>query len=105
MDTSVIQDQIPDSTSSTAAATASSTSFTPPTQTPFSGLTNGRQQAHARLHTVPESIIDFRLFDGKNSPQNIAVYGFGLGALFGSSVILATVVQTPIPQFWCFLAA
>ncbi|KAG0323476.1 hypothetical protein BG000_002642, partial [Podila horticola] len=37
--------------------------------------------------------------------RNIAVYGFGLGALFGASVILATVVQTSIPQFWLFLAA
>ncbi|KAG0206020.1 hypothetical protein BGX28_002476 [Mortierella sp. GBA30] len=68
-------------------------------------------EAHAHLQRVPasapapESITDFRLFDGKNSPQNIAVYGFGLGALFGASVILATIVQTPIPQFWLFLAA
>ena len=54
---------------------------------------------------VPVSITDFRLFDGENSPQNIAVYGFGLGALFGASVILATMVGTSIPQFWLFLAA
>ncbi|KAF9350573.1 hypothetical protein BGX34_001143 [Mortierella sp. NVP85] len=61
--------------------------------------------AHAHLLAVPESITDFRLFDGENSPQNIAVYGFGLGALFGASLILATVVETSIPQFWFFLAA
>ncbi|KAF9181286.1 hypothetical protein BGZ51_005559 [Haplosporangium sp. Z 767] len=108
MDTPAIQDQTPDSTSSTSAApttaTASATSFTPPTRISFSGL-NERQQAHVHLRKAQESITDFRLFDGKNSPQNIAVYGFGLGALFGASMILATVVQTPIPQFWCFLAA
>lgn len=61
--------------------------------------------AHAHLLTVPESITDFRLFDGENSPQNIAVYGFGLGALFGASLIVATIVETSIPQFWFFLAA
>ncbi|GJJ72477.1 protein-S-isoprenylcysteine O-methyltransferase [Entomortierella parvispora] len=54
---------------------------------------------------VPESITDIRLFDGQNSPQNIAVYGFGLGALFGGSIVLATIVKTSIPQFWLFLAA
>ena len=68
--------------------------------------TSASERAHAHLQApVPESITDFRLFDGKNSPQNIAVYGFGLGALFGASVILATIVHTPVPQFWLFLAA
>jgi protein-S-isoprenylcysteine O-methyltransferase len=58
-----------------------------------------------RRRPIPVSITDFRLFDGQNSPQNIAVYGFGLGALFGTSVILATMVGSSIPQFWLFLAA
>jgi hypothetical protein len=75
--------------------------------------------AHAHLHSInsssvvngptnpriPESITDIRLFDGQNSPQNIAVYGFGLGGLFGASLVLATIVKTSIPQFWLFLAA
>ncbi|KAG0341977.1 hypothetical protein BG004_005797 [Podila humilis] len=61
--------------------------------------------AHRHIYNVAESITDIHLFDGVNSPQNIAVYGFGLGALFGASVILATVVETSIPQFWLFLAA
>ncbi|KAF8964611.1 hypothetical protein BGZ46_000751 [Entomortierella lignicola] len=66
-------------------------------------------EAHSHITSRPgppqESIKDFRLFDGENSPQNIAVYGFGLGALFGSSLLLATMVETSIPQFWLFLAA
>ncbi|KAG0318777.1 hypothetical protein BGZ99_005469 [Dissophora globulifera] len=108
-----------DSSSSTASSTAAEPSFTavrrndrgPPTAAQLAS-----QQAHSHLHstsassssTTPpalESIKDYRLFDGQNSPQNIAVYGFGLGALFGSSVVVATVVQTSIPQFWLFLAA
>ncbi|KAG0050054.1 hypothetical protein BGZ83_005175 [Gryganskiella cystojenkinii] len=70
------------------------------------------ETAHAHLlsnnnvnRSIHESITDIRLFDGENSPQNIAVYGFGLGGLFGASVVLATVVKTSIPQFWLFLAA
>ncbi|KAF9913388.1 hypothetical protein BX616_010092 [Lobosporangium transversale] len=63
-------------------------------------------QAHKVLRSqVPESITDIRLFDGENTPQNIAVYGFGLGTLFGASLILASLVETSIPQFWLFLAA
>ncbi|KAF9281614.1 hypothetical protein BGZ68_006528 [Mortierella alpina] len=80
----------------------------PPSSPAPTGSTSAStsERAHAHLQApVPESITDFRLFDGKNSPQNIAVYGFGLGALFGASVILATMVHTPIPQFWLFLAA
>ncbi|KAF9948683.1 hypothetical protein BGZ72_009433 [Mortierella alpina] len=80
----------------------------PASSTATTGSTSATtsERAHAHLQApVPESITDFRLFDGKNSPQNIAVYGFGLGALFGASVILATTVHTPIPQFWLFLAA
>ncbi|KAF9998476.1 hypothetical protein BGZ80_011341 [Entomortierella chlamydospora] len=94
----------------TGQSTSSTTSFTgtrvnrgPPSYP----STSTSEQAYSHIRTVPqpESITDFRLFDGENSPQNIAVYGFGLGALFGSSLILATVVKTSIPQFWFFLAA
>ncbi|KAG0020138.1 hypothetical protein BGZ82_011683 [Podila clonocystis] len=96
------------STSSTAAASGSraankSTSFQRVSRTPPSNPTSFT--AHSHIYNVAESITDFRLFDGANSPQNIAVYGFGLGALFGASVILASLVQTSIPQFWLFLAA
>ncbi|KAG0093771.1 hypothetical protein BGZ93_001911 [Podila epicladia] len=96
------------SSSASATATASgsrvdSTSFQRVGRSPPSNSTSFT--AHSHIYNVAESITDIRLFDGANSPQNIAVYGFGLGALFGTSVILATVVQTSIPQFWLFLAA
>jgi hypothetical protein len=88
------------STSSERAASfaALRASRLPPGFTPAS-------TAHAHLRNIPESITDFRLFDGENSPQNIAVYGFGLGAVFGAGIILATMVGSSIPQFWLFLAA
>jgi len=92
---------------STGSAPLQTTSTTRPNKSP-SGPSPDSEQAHAHLHgraAVPESIKDFRLFDGQNSPQNIAVYGFGLGALFGASMVLATLVRTSIPQFWLFLAA
>ncbi|KAF9581623.1 hypothetical protein BGW38_001301 [Lunasporangiospora selenospora] len=82
-------------------ATSSSTTTTTTTNTSTGGSFTSRR-TFLQTH---ESIQDIRLFDGKNSPQNIAVYGFGLGALFGAGLILATIVQTPIPQFWFFLAA
>ncbi len=92
-----------DRSSSEASSQDQAVSSTTPTG---STSTSASERAHAHLQApVPESITDFRLFDGKNSPQNIAVYGFGLGTLFGASVILATTVHTPIPQFWLFLAA
>jgi hypothetical protein len=99
--------------SSSSTATGTSTSAQPSTSS-FTATRPNRgppglspaSQAHAHLlYRAPESITDFRLFDGENSPQNIAVYGFGLGALFGASLIVATLVKTSIPQFWLFLAA
>ncbi|KAF8933666.1 farnesyl cysteine-carboxyl methyltransferase [Dissophora ornata] len=112
METSTTPLQLVDDTATTSSISTRSTplqttSTTPLNRTP-SGPSPDSQQAYAHLHNreaVPESIKDFRLFDGQNSPQNIAVYGFGLGALFGASIILATIVQTSIPQFWLFLAA
>ncbi|KAG0360921.1 Isoprenylcysteine carboxyl methyltransferase family-domain-containing protein [Gamsiella multidivaricata] len=107
MDTSVDQDH------TNATITAQSTSSQPSTSSTAirpnrgpPGLSPAPQaQAHLRPVSAPESITEYRLFDGENSPQNIAVYGFGLGALFGASAILATLVNTTIPQFWLFLAA
>lgn len=102
----------PEATSSSSATTSSSSgtqsaaaaaSFQRVNHRPPSNPTSFT--AHSHIYNIAESITDIRLFDGANSPQNIAVYGFGLGALFGASVILATVVQTSIPQFWLFLAA
>lgn len=43
-----------------------------------------------------------KLFDGENTPQNIATYGFGLGILAGFSVALAATGAT-YSQMWLFL--
>lgn len=102
-----------DQDNSEAASTLAGTSTSSETAASFTALRANRgppglspaSTAHAHLRNVPESITEFRLFDGENSPQNIAVYGFGLGALFGASLILSTLVNTSIPQFWLFLAA
>ncbi|KAF9159702.1 hypothetical protein DFQ26_006266 [Actinomortierella ambigua] len=63
--------------------------------------------AHLRHYprTEAQPITDIRLLNGENTPQNVAVYGFGLGALFGAGMILATMVDTSVPQLCFFLAA
>jgi hypothetical protein len=43
-----------------------------------------------------------KLFDGENTPQNIATYGFGLGILAGCSVAFA-ITGVAYPQMWLFL--
>ncbi|KAF9432064.1 hypothetical protein BGZ76_011307 [Entomortierella beljakovae] len=107
------------SPSTTSTTTATETSTSTSTSTSFTGHRANRgppsyssqqqtqsQRAYSHLYPVSqESITDYRLFDGVNSPQNIAVYGFGLGALFGASVILSSMVETNTPQLWIFLAA
>ncbi|KAF9967734.1 hypothetical protein BGZ73_000397 [Actinomortierella ambigua] len=73
------------------------------------GNSSSRSQLPAYLRNYRRveapSITDIRLLDGENTPQNVAVYGFGLGALFGAGLVLATKVDTSIPQLFLFLAA
>lgn len=45
-----------------------------------------------------------RLFDGTNSPQNIATYGFLLGIVGGGGLMFA-LLSGSTPQFGYFLAA
>ncbi|KAI8983433.1 Isoprenylcysteine carboxyl methyltransferase family-domain-containing protein [Pilobolus umbonatus] len=45
------------------------------------------------------------LFDGRNTPQNISVYGFILGLICATGVMFAILGDTTIPQFGIFLAA
>ncbi|OBZ82331.1 Protein-S-isoprenylcysteine O-methyltransferase [Choanephora cucurbitarum] len=48
---------------------------------------------------------EIRLFDGENTPQNIAVYGFLLGMLCCAGFMFAILASTAIPQFGLFLSA
>ncbi|KAI9474020.1 MAG: Isoprenylcysteine carboxyl methyltransferase family-domain-containing protein [Benjaminiella poitrasii] len=48
---------------------------------------------------------EIHIFDGKNSPQNISVYGFLLGMVCSAGLMFACVSNTAIPQFGIFLAA
>jgi hypothetical protein len=52
--------------------------------------------------TDPSNDSEGRLFDGENTPQNIATYGFGLGMLAGCSVAFAA-TGVIYPQMWLFL--
>jgi len=49
-------------------------------------------------------VVQAHIFDGENTPQNIAAYGFLLGALFGGSVVFA-VYGGRFPQLTVYLAA
>lgn len=48
---------------------------------------------------------EIRLFDGKNSPQNISVYGFLLGMVCSGGIMFTVLSDTKIPQFGIFLSA
>ncbi|KAG0224598.1 hypothetical protein BGW41_005036 [Actinomortierella wolfii] len=67
--------------------------------------THLREYGYPYRAPSPQAITEVRLLDGKNTPQNVAVYGFGLGALFGAGLVFATFVDTSIPQLFFFLAA
>lgn len=53
------------------------------------------------IHTFVDP-SEGKLFDGENTPQNIATYGFGLGLLAGLSVVLA-ITGHGYCQMWLFL--
>lgn len=64
------------------------------------------------LDTMPDPPLETRwqdeaglpIFDGENSPQNISVYGFLLGAIFGGSALFVA-FNRDVPQIGLFLAA
>ncbi|KAL1925575.1 uncharacterized protein VTP21DRAFT_458 [Calcarisporiella thermophila] len=67
---------------------------------------NGSIRLPSRSLPRPRSPIPPKtaaLLDGQNTPQNITLYSFGLGALFGASVVLP--LYSSIPQLWIFIAA
>jgi len=101
------EEEHPDQEDSDAATTRSfeRSSLSSTAHAHLHGISSNSNGASSTTPRILESITDIRLFDGQNSPQNIAVYGFGLGGLFGASIVLATIVKTSIPQFWLFLAA
>jgi protein-S-isoprenylcysteine O-methyltransferase len=45
------------------------------------------------------------LFDGKNTPQNISVYGFILGMICSGGIMFTILSDTNIPHFGIFLSA
>lgn len=46
-----------------------------------------------------------RIFDGRNTPQNISVYGFLLGMLCSGGIMFAILGNSDMPHFGIFLAA
>lgn len=48
---------------------------------------------------------EIHIFDGKNTPQNISVYGFILGMVCSAGIMFAILSESQIPQFGIFLAA
>jgi hypothetical protein len=48
---------------------------------------------------------EIRIFDGKNSPQNISAYGFLLGMVCSAGIMYAYNAKTEIPHFGIFLSA
>lgn len=48
---------------------------------------------------------EIHIFDGKNTPQNISVYGFLLGMVCSAGIMFAVLSDSNIPQFGIFLAA
>lgn len=45
------------------------------------------------------------IFDGRNTPQNISVYGFLLGMVCSAGLMFAIMGKSKMPQFGIFLAA
>ncbi|KAI8645122.1 Isoprenylcysteine carboxyl methyltransferase family-domain-containing protein [Parasitella parasitica] len=56
----------------------------------------------SKEHSTKDEI---HIFDGKNSPQNISVYGFILGMVCSAGIMFAVLSDSKIPQFGIFLAA
>ncbi|RUS22638.1 hypothetical protein BC937DRAFT_88185 [Endogone sp. FLAS-F59071] len=56
------------------------------------------------LETRRQDEAGLPIFDGENSPQNISVYGFLLGAVFGGSALFVA-FNRDVPQIGLFLAA
>lgn len=48
---------------------------------------------------------EIHIFDGRNTPQNISVYGFLLGMVCSAGIMFAILSDSHIPQFGIFLAA
>ncbi|CAO3630647.1 unnamed protein product [Mucor fragilis] len=48
---------------------------------------------------------EIHIFDGRNTPQNISVYGFLLGMVCSAGIMFAVLSDSHIPQFGIFLAA
>lgn len=48
---------------------------------------------------------EIHILDGKNSPQNISLYGFLLGMVCSAGLMFSLLGQSKIPQFGIFLAA
>jgi hypothetical protein len=48
---------------------------------------------------------EIRIFDGKNSPQNISAYGFLLGMVCSAGIMYAYNAKTEMPHFGIFLSA
>jgi protein-S-isoprenylcysteine O-methyltransferase len=48
---------------------------------------------------------EIHIFDGKNTPQNISVYGFLLGMVCSAGIMFAIMSKSDIPQFGIFLAS
>jgi hypothetical protein len=48
---------------------------------------------------------EIHIFDGKNTPQNISVYGFLIGMVCSAGIMFAVMGSGKIPHFGIFLAA
>jgi protein-S-isoprenylcysteine O-methyltransferase len=48
---------------------------------------------------------EIHIFDGRNTPQNISVYGFLLGMVCSAGIMFAMIGDSEMPHFGIFLAA